>query len=202
MFHYFTTTRLRFTFDVDMPTFSGWSRCEPKYTVRVTSALFADHVAVVTGGALGIGGGISRRLAAAGARGAADIDADAPESTRDAIVEAGGLCTIVIGDIRDRHVVTQVTESALAVADSRVDILVNNVGDFRPASATALRCCAGTSSPHLGKVFAICMKVSLTRTPRPSRSPTPQGGRRFHDQGEGWNSCEWRYLTGAIGYAA
>ena len=112
---------------------------KPKYTVRVTSARFADHVAVVTGGALGIGGGISRRLAAAGAHVVlADIDADAAESTRDAIVEAGGLCTIVVGDIRDRHVVAQVTESALSVANSRVDILVNNVGDFRPAARTFL----------------------------------------------------------------
>jgi hypothetical protein len=39
----------------------------------------------------------------------------------------------VAGDIRDRDVVTAVTETALAVEDSRIDILVNNVGDFRPA---------------------------------------------------------------------
>src|SRR6476469_9271308 len=42
--------------------------------------------------------------------------------------------TIVVGDIRDRDVVTAVTETALAVEDSRIDILVNNVGDFRPAA--------------------------------------------------------------------
>jgi 2-hydroxycyclohexanecarboxyl-CoA dehydrogenase len=42
--------------------------------------------------------------------------------------------TIVVGDIRDSDVVAAVTETALAVEDSRIDILVNNVGDFRPAA--------------------------------------------------------------------
>jgi 2-hydroxycyclohexanecarboxyl-CoA dehydrogenase len=95
---------------------------------------FAGQVAVVTGGALGIGGGISRRLAAAGAHVVvADINSDAASVTHNEIVAAGGRATIVAGDIRDRDVVTAVTETALAVEDSRIDILVNNVGDFRPA---------------------------------------------------------------------
>jgi 2-hydroxycyclohexanecarboxyl-CoA dehydrogenase len=95
----------------------------------------SDQIAVVTGGALGIGGGISRRLAAGGAHVVlADIDRDAAAKTRDEIVAKGGRCTTVVGDIRDRDVVTAVTETALAVDDSRVDILVNNVGDFRPAA--------------------------------------------------------------------
>lgn len=97
----------------------------------------AGQVAVVTGGALGIGGGISRRLAAAGAHVVlADIDGEAAAATRDEISAAGGVCTIVVGNIRDRDVVATVTETTLAVDDSRVDILVNNVGDFRPAAKT------------------------------------------------------------------
>jgi 2-hydroxycyclohexanecarboxyl-CoA dehydrogenase len=96
---------------------------------------FSGQVAVVTGGALGIGGGISRRLAAAGAHVVlADINAGAAEATRDEIVARGGQATIVVGDIRDRDVVAMLTETALAVDDSRVDILINNVGDFRPAA--------------------------------------------------------------------
>jgi NAD(P)-dependent dehydrogenase (short-subunit alcohol dehydrogenase family) len=95
---------------------------------------FSSQVAIVTGGALGIGGGISRRLAAAGAHVVlADINSDAALATRDEIIAVGGRCTIVVGDIRDRDVVAAVTETALAVDDSRIDILVNNVGDFRPA---------------------------------------------------------------------
>jgi 2-hydroxycyclohexanecarboxyl-CoA dehydrogenase len=103
------------------------------------NARLSGQVAVVTGGALGIGGGISRRLAAAGVHVVlADINADAAGATRDEIVAAGERCTVVVGDIRDRDVVTAITETALAVADSRVDILVNNVGDFRPAAKTFL----------------------------------------------------------------
>jgi 2-hydroxycyclohexanecarboxyl-CoA dehydrogenase len=95
----------------------------------------AGQVAIVTGGALGIGGGISRRLAAAGAHVVvADINADAAAAARDETVAAGGRCTIVVGDIRDRYVVAKVTETALAIDASRIDVLVNNVGDFRPAA--------------------------------------------------------------------
>src|SRR3954454_10936355 len=96
---------------------------------------FAGQVAVVTGGALGIGGGISRRLAAAGAHVVLnDINADAASATGDDVVRQGGRCTTVTGDIRDPDVVARLTETALGVADSRIDILVNNVGDFRPAA--------------------------------------------------------------------
>jgi 2-hydroxycyclohexanecarboxyl-CoA dehydrogenase len=96
---------------------------------------FSGHVAIVTGGALGIGGGISQRLAAAGAHVVlADINSDAASATHDTIIAAGGRATLVVGDIRDRDTVADVTETALAVDDSRIDILVNNVGDFRPAA--------------------------------------------------------------------
>ncbi len=75
---------------------------------------FAGQVAVVTGGALGIGGGISRRLALAGAHVVlADISADGASATRDEISAAGGRCTVVIGDVRDRDVVAEVAGTAL-----------------------------------------------------------------------------------------
>ena len=100
---------------------------------------FSGQVAVVTGGALGIGGGISRRLAAAGAHVIlADVNPKAAAAAHDEIVASGGHATTVVGDIRDRDVVAAVTETALAVDGSRVDILVNNVGDFRPAAKTFL----------------------------------------------------------------
>jgi NAD(P)-dependent dehydrogenase (short-subunit alcohol dehydrogenase family) len=68
----------------------------------------------------------------------ADIEAAAAADTSGEIVSAGGLCTTVIGDIRERATVDAITEAALTVADARVDILVNNVGDFRPAARTFL----------------------------------------------------------------
>lgn len=97
------------------------------------------QVAVVTGGAAGIGGGISRRLAARGATVVLnDLDADAAARAGSEIRDAGGRCEIVVGDIRDPRVVTAVATTATRVADGRVDVLVNNVGDFRPASRTFL----------------------------------------------------------------
>jgi NAD(P)-dependent dehydrogenase (short-subunit alcohol dehydrogenase family) len=68
------------------------------------------------------------------AKSATNANSDAASATHNEIVAAGGRATIVVGDIRDRDVVAAVTETALAVEDSRIDILVNNVGDFRPAA--------------------------------------------------------------------
>src|SRR5690606_16395621 len=51
---------------------------------------------------------------------------------------SGGRCEVVVGDIRDPDVVAKVATTARQAADGRVDVLVNNVGDFRPASRTFL----------------------------------------------------------------
>ncbi|TDD91114.1 SDR family oxidoreductase [Actinomadura darangshiensis] len=89
------------------------------------------RVSVVTGGALGIGGAISRRLAAGGDLVILnDIDPDAADRTRVDIETAGGRCVTVIGDIVEDGTV----EGVCAAAEGRVDVLVNNVGDFRPAA--------------------------------------------------------------------
>lgn len=89
---------------------------------------------VVTGGALGIGGAISRRFARDGDHVIlVDIDRTAADAARDEIIADGGECTLVYGDITDDTVVAE-----LAVHVSRrgsVDVLVNNVGDFRPAKS-------------------------------------------------------------------
>lgn len=102
-------------------------------------ARLSGQVAVVTGGGAGIGGGISRRLARAGATVVLnDVDAAVAERAAGDIRDAGGRCRVVVGDICDPAVVAAVAEAATAVADGRVDVLVNNVGDFRPASRTFL----------------------------------------------------------------
>jgi Dehydrogenases with different specificities (related to short-chain alcohol dehydrogenases) len=94
---------------------------------------------VVTGGALGIGGGVSRRLAAAGATVVVnDIDAAAAAAAIDDITAAGGRGVALVGDIRRPEVVQALRTRALEVGDGRVDVLVNNVGDFRPAARTFL----------------------------------------------------------------
>ncbi len=97
------------------------------------------RVSVVTGGALGIGGAISRRLAERGDLIVLnDIDPDAADSTRAEILAAGGRCEVVVGDVTDEAVVDRIARRALEVGEGRVDVLVNDVGDFRPASKSFL----------------------------------------------------------------
>lgn len=94
------------------------------------------RTAVVTGGAGGIGGAVSERLARDGLRVLlVDTDADAAERTASRIRSAGGEATPLIGDITEDDTVSRLGELIDRDADGGVDVLVNNVGDFRPARA-------------------------------------------------------------------
>jgi NAD(P)-dependent dehydrogenase (short-subunit alcohol dehydrogenase family) len=102
-------------------------------TEQEASRLLEGRVAVVTGGAAGIGGGISRKLATAGALVVVnDIDPDLLGAALSAIEAAGGTALGVPGDIRRPATVTDLTDAARSMADGRIDVLVNNVGDYRP----------------------------------------------------------------------
>jgi NAD(P)-dependent dehydrogenase (short-subunit alcohol dehydrogenase family) len=95
--------------------------------------LLAGHVAVVTGGGGGIGRGVSRRLAAAGATVVVnDIDRGLLDEVVADIEATGSPAVAVPGDIRRPDTVTTLAEAAAAVAGGRIDVLVNNVGDYRP----------------------------------------------------------------------
>ena len=87
---------------------------------------------MVTGGGAGIGGGVSRVLAGEGAVVVMnDIDASIAAENVARIEAAGGRAVAVIGDIRDKATVERLREVALEVGEGRIDVLVNNVGDFR-----------------------------------------------------------------------
>src|SRR3954469_2989055 len=91
------------------------------------------RLAVVTGGAAGIGGGISRLFAAAGATVVInDVDDRLLRSTYDDITAAGGRAVRVLGDIREATTVTKLVEAAREIGGGRIDVLVNDVGDYRP----------------------------------------------------------------------
>jgi 2-hydroxycyclohexanecarboxyl-CoA dehydrogenase len=110
------------------PTSSGQSPPTPP-----GQRLLEGRVAVVTGGGAGIGGGCARCLAAAGATVVVnDIDPDLLAGTISAIEGAGGSAVALVGDIRKPETVTALVEAAVAVAAGRIDVLVNNVGDYRP----------------------------------------------------------------------
>jgi len=95
--------------------------------------LLAGKIAVVTGGGGGIGGGVSRRLAE---EGATVVINDADEALLAAaasdIAAGGGTAVACPGDIREPETVDRLARAAAAVDDGRVDVLVNNVGDYRP----------------------------------------------------------------------
>ncbi|OBF64895.1 oxidoreductase [Mycobacterium sp. 852002-51971_SCH5477799-a] len=93
-------------------------------------SLLTDRVAVVTGGAGGIGAATARLFAEHGADVViADIDADLARATATAITESGGSASAVIADVRDPG---QVARLARTVLDEcgRVDVLVNNAGHW------------------------------------------------------------------------
>ena len=102
--------------------------------------LLEGKIAVVTGGGAGIGGGVSRVLAGEGATVVLnDIDAGLASDNAARIEAAGGRAVIVIGDIRDKATVEQLRDTALEVGTGRVDVLVNNVGDFRYGNGLFLK---------------------------------------------------------------
>jgi 2-hydroxycyclohexanecarboxyl-CoA dehydrogenase len=91
--------------------------------------------AIVTGGAKGIGGATVRRLARDGYRVVlSDIDADAAAAVLADVEAEGGSCEVVHGDVTQDDTVT-LLEARLDEGGHDVEVLVNNVGDFRPARA-------------------------------------------------------------------
>ncbi len=93
---------------------------------------FAGRLALVTGGAQGIGAGIAERFAEGGARIAiCDIDADAARRTAERIGAAHGVeATGYRCDVSDRAQVEAMVDAITAAAGG-VDILVNNAGVTR-----------------------------------------------------------------------
>ena len=94
-------------------------------------ARLSGKVALITGGARGIGRATAQAFAAEGARViVADVDADAAEATARAL--GGGAIGLGI-DVADPQSVKSVVATALSRAE-RIDILVNNAGITRDAS--------------------------------------------------------------------
>jgi NAD(P)-dependent dehydrogenase (short-subunit alcohol dehydrogenase family) len=96
----------------------------------VAGALLADRVAVVTGGAGGIGAATARLFARHGAHVViADIDTELAQQTADEIGKSGGSAVAFVVDVRDADQVSGLVRAVLE-RYGRVDVLVNNVGHW------------------------------------------------------------------------
>lgn len=97
--------------------------------------LFAEHVALITGGGTGIGRAIAHELAALGAT--VVLAARRPEPLQETVAEieaAGGRADHVLLNIRDEDQVEEVVAEVVA-RHGRLDLLVNNAGGQFPAPA-------------------------------------------------------------------
>lgn len=97
------------------------------------SKLLSNRIAVVTGGGSdGIGGAISRLFAEHGAIvEIAEIDEERAERCRSQISEHGGAARAHVVDVTDQQGVSDFADDVLG-RHGRIDVLVNNVGDYRP----------------------------------------------------------------------
>lgn len=104
----------------DVPAIDDWNR------------LLEGRVAVITGGGDGIGGAISRLFARHGALvEIAEIDPERAERAVADIEAAGGSARAHVIDVTSHDDVTRLADAVLTTHE-RIDVLVNNVGDYRP----------------------------------------------------------------------
>lgn len=94
----------------------------------------AGKVALVTGGGSGIGGGITRGLAEAGADIACVFSRHAPEEMEAYVTKLGRRFLPIQADVSDMAQLPGILEKVLA-AYGKIDILVNNAGICPRASA-------------------------------------------------------------------
>ena len=97
-----------------------------------------NQVAIVTGGAQGIGGATSRRLAESGAKILiADMDVETAQVNIERIRNAGGVAEVIETDVSRRDDIEAMVNRAVELW-SRLDILVNNAFNTKEPDGSAV----------------------------------------------------------------
>ncbi len=134
--------------------------------------------AIVTGGALGIGGATARKLAADGARVLiVDINWTAAKQNAERITAAGGKAVYASGDVSQEHVAKSMVEQAVTEF-GRLDILVQNAyggGSERAGSAVEVTPQAWQSGMDL-LVGALFMGAKYAVPAMEKSGPPPGAG--------------------------
>ncbi len=124
---------------------------------------FKDKVALVTGGASGIGKAVSLKLAGAGARVVvSDLDLDGAKSVVGEIEAAGGEASAVRADVADPAAVAEMVRHAVSTFGG-LDLAVNNAGiagDNKPVAETSDEGWNKVIAVNLNSVF-YCMKHQI-----------------------------------------
>ncbi len=130
-----------------------------------------NKVAIVTGGSLGIGASIVRRLAAEGA--AVTLDYNTHRNEADAIAgeitSHGGKALVVQADVSRVADVQHLVQQTVATF-GRLDILVNNAGIEKPAPLTEV------TEDDWDRQIAVDLKGPYFATQAAARQMVAQGG--------------------------
>jgi glucose 1-dehydrogenase len=130
-----------------------------------------NKVAIVTGGSLGIGAGIVRRLAAEGAAVTLDYHThrDAADAIAQEVTGRGGKALVVQADVSRVADIQRMVQQTVATF-GRLDILVNNAGIEKPAPFTEV-----TEEMWLAQI-GVDLKGPYFATQAAARQMIAQGG--------------------------
>ncbi len=102
----------------------------PRSAIIVFVAMLKDRVALITGGATGIGEAVARLFATHGAHVyILDRDAEGGRRVAQSLCDVGGTAFAAAGDVCNTHDIAAWVQSA-ASRSGRIDILVNNAGIY------------------------------------------------------------------------
>ena len=153
---------------------------------------FDGRSAIVTGGALGIGGGCAHRIAADGGSVLiVDVDEEAGASTVKEILAAGGTAEFMTGNVAEESVAAEMVEMAVSWF-GRLDLLVQNAyggGPGSSGSAVEIEPKAWhngmdllVGAHYLGAKFAVPAMVESGTDPN-FDPPSWEGAGRRHGEG-------------------